>query len=97
MVRLARVVIAGAPRHVTQRGTRGQDVFLKDGLAKCFGSAHNQYSRMVNFREGWRGFMFQGRFGSSPTMTTCSANCVAKRTPAARWATTSSCGSWRRS
>ncbi len=21
---------------------------------------------MVNFREGWRGFLFQGRFGSSP-------------------------------
>jgi putative transposase len=38
----------------------------EDGLAKCFGTAHNRYSRMVNFREGWRGFLFQGRFGSSP-------------------------------
>jgi putative transposase len=38
----------------------------EDALAKCFGSAHNRYSRMINFREGWRGFIFQGRFASSP-------------------------------
>ncbi len=37
-----------------------------DSLALCFGTAHKRYSRMVNFREGWRGFLFQGRFGSSP-------------------------------
>jgi putative transposase len=35
-------------------------------LALCFGTAHKRYSRMVNFRSGWRGFLFQGRFGSSP-------------------------------
>ena len=107
MPRLARVVIAGVPHHVTQRGTRSQDVFFsdddrekylqfvgecaedhgvairawclmtnhvhfvavpraEDSLAKCFGTAHKRYSRMVNFRNGWKGFLFQGRFGSSP-------------------------------
>ena len=35
-------------------------------LALCFGTAHKRYSRTVNFRNGWRGFLFQGRFGSSP-------------------------------
>jgi putative transposase len=35
-------------------------------LALCFGRAHTQYTRMVNFRNGWRGHLWQGRFGSSP-------------------------------
>lgn len=35
-------------------------------LALCFGKAHTKYTRMVNFREGWRGHLWQGRFGSSP-------------------------------
>jgi putative transposase len=34
-------------------------------LALCFGTAHKRCSRMVNFRNGWRGFLFQGRFASS--------------------------------
>ena len=33
-------------------------------LAKGIGEAHKRYSRMVNFREGWRGYLFQGRFFS---------------------------------
>ena len=107
MPRLARVVIPGLPHHITQRGTRSQDVFFDDedrarylefvrdcaerygvairawclmtnhvhfvavpaagdSLALCFGTAHKRSSRMVNFREGWRGFLFEGRFGSSP-------------------------------
>ena len=35
-------------------------------LALCFGKAHTQYTRMVNFRSEWRGHLWQGRFGSSP-------------------------------
>ena len=107
MARLARVVIPGIPHHITQRGTRSQDIFFteedryaymrlvrecahnygvkvicwclmanhvhfavvpdaEDSLAKCFGTAHTKYSRMINFRNEWRGFLFQGRFGSSP-------------------------------
>lgn len=37
-----------------------------DGLRATLGEAHRQYSRQVNFREGWRGFLFQGRFASYP-------------------------------
>ncbi len=35
-------------------------------LGMCFADAHVRYTRMVNFREGWRGHLWQGRFGSSP-------------------------------
>jgi putative transposase len=37
-----------------------------DGLRATLGEAHRQYSRRINFREGWRGYLFQGRFGSYP-------------------------------
>lgn len=33
-------------------------------LARAFGEAHRRYSRMRNFHEGVRGYLFQGRFGS---------------------------------
>jgi putative transposase len=36
----------------------------KDGLAQFFRIAHRQYSRMINFREGWRGHLWQERFHS---------------------------------
>ena len=105
MARLSRLVEPGIAHHVTQRGTRRQDVFFSDedyesyigmvaecakkfgveiwswclmpnhvhfvavpaterSLALCFGRLHTQYTRMVNAREGWRGFLWQGRFGS---------------------------------
>lgn len=35
-------------------------------LAKGIGEAHKRYTRMINFREGWKGFLFQGRFFSCP-------------------------------
>ena len=38
----------------------------EDGLARAIGEAHRRYSRMVNFREGWRGHLFQERFASFP-------------------------------
>jgi putative transposase len=33
-------------------------------LASCMGWVHKQYTRMINFREGWRGYLWQGRFSS---------------------------------
>lgn len=38
----------------------------EDGLRATLGEAHRQYTRRVNFREGWRGYLFQGRFASYP-------------------------------
>ena len=37
-----------------------------DGLRATLGEAHRRYTRRINFREGWRGFLFQGRFASYP-------------------------------
>ncbi|HAK93642.1 MAG TPA: transposase [Planctomycetes bacterium] len=106
MARLARVVLPGVPHHVTQRGSRREEVFFSDedreiylemvanaaekygvefwawclmpnhvhfvvvprderSLARCFGRAHTEYSRWINFRTGWRGTLWQGRFASS--------------------------------
>jgi putative transposase len=107
MARIARVVAVGYPHHVTQRGNRRQEVFLRDGdykayldlmgewctlhkvevwayclmpnhvhmmavpktpegLARAIGEAHRRYTRLINFREGWRGYLWQGRFASFP-------------------------------
>ena len=107
MARLARVVAAGIPHHVTQRGNRRQTVFFGDddyqayrgllaegcagtgvavwgyclmpnhvhlimvpqdeaALREALGEAHRRYTRRVNFREGWRGHLWQGRFASVP-------------------------------
>jgi putative transposase len=107
MARLARVVAAGLPHHVTQRGNRRQQVFFDDddyevyrtllaegcraagvavwayclmpnhvhlilvpsdadGLRAALGEAHRRYTRHVNLREGWRGYLWQGRFASFP-------------------------------
>lgn len=38
----------------------------EDGLREPFASAHRQYTRMINFRHGWRGRLWQERFHSSP-------------------------------
>lgn len=38
----------------------------KDSLARGIGEAHRKYTRMINFREGWRGYLWQGRFLSYP-------------------------------
>ena len=35
-------------------------------LAHAIGEAHRRYTRRVNFREGWRGHLWQGRFASFP-------------------------------
>jgi putative transposase len=102
---MARVVVAGYPHHITQRGNRRQQTFFKDEdysayidlmaewcdqcsveiwsyclmpnhthliavpsdaerMSIAIGEAHRRYSRMINFREGWRGFLWQGRYSS---------------------------------
>ena len=37
-----------------------------DGLRAGLGEAHRRYTRHVNAREGWSGYLFQGRFASYP-------------------------------
>jgi putative transposase len=36
----------------------------EDSLAKAIGQTHLKYTRMINFRENWRGYLWQGRFSS---------------------------------
>jgi putative transposase len=36
----------------------------EDSLRRAIGEAHRRYTRAVNFREGWRGHLWQGRFAS---------------------------------
>ena len=38
----------------------------ENGLRAMLGEARRQYTRRINFREGWRGYLFQGRFASYP-------------------------------
>lgn len=107
MARMARVVVPGAPHHVTQRGNRRQQTFFSDAdylaylqiaaeafaeaevevwayclmpnhvhlvaapsrpeaLALAVGATHVRYTRMVNARERWTGYLWQGRFASFP-------------------------------
>jgi len=37
-----------------------------DGLRAALGETHRRYTRFVNGREGWRGYLWQGRFASCP-------------------------------
>lgn len=107
MPRIARVVNAGYPHHVIQRGNRRQRVFFREddkaaylhilkeqsekygvcywayclmdnhvhliavpetekSLALAIGETHRRYTCMINLRKGWRGYLWQGRFGSFP-------------------------------
>ncbi len=36
------------------------------GLARAIGEAHRRYTRRINFRENWRGHLWQERFASFP-------------------------------
>jgi putative transposase len=36
------------------------------GLRAALADAHRRYSRRINFRQGWRGYLWQGRFASVP-------------------------------
>lgn len=105
MARLARVVAAKYPHHITQRGNRRQDTFFQEddyryyietmsewckkfdvaiwayclmpnhvhliavpeteeGLRRAIGETHRRYTRQINFREKWKGHLWQGRFSS---------------------------------
>jgi len=35
-----------------------------NALARAIDEAHRRYTRHINFREGWRGYLWQGRFAS---------------------------------
>lgn len=35
-----------------------------EGLKSAIGEAHRRYTRRINFRKGWRGHLWQGRFSS---------------------------------
>ncbi len=35
-------------------------------LSKAIAETHRRYTRMINFRENWRGYLWQGRFSSYP-------------------------------
>jgi len=37
-----------------------------DSLARGIGDTHKYYTRAINFRENWRGYLWQGRFSSFP-------------------------------
>jgi putative transposase len=41
----------------------------EDGLRAALGESHRRYTRKINDREGWRGFLWQGRFASCPMDT----------------------------
>ena len=36
----------------------------ENGLRATLGEAHRRYTRYINFREGWRGHLWQERFHS---------------------------------
>mgnify|MGYP001610262923 FL=1 len=36
----------------------------EENLSMAIGEAHKNYTRMINFREGWRGYLWEGRFKS---------------------------------
>jgi len=38
----------------------------EDALRRAIGEAHRRYTAGVNTREGWRGYLWQGRFASFP-------------------------------
>ncbi len=37
-----------------------------ESLAKTFGETHRRYTSIINQREGWTGYLWQGRFASFP-------------------------------
>lgn len=36
----------------------------KESIAKAIGETHRKYTRMINFRNNWSGYLWQGRFSS---------------------------------
>jgi putative transposase len=50
------------PNHVHLIAVPGRE----ESLAEAIGEIHRRYSRAINFRMGWRGHLWQGRFHSFP-------------------------------
>lgn len=50
------------PNHVHLVAVPGE----REDLAGAIGEVHRRYTRRVNFREGWQGYLWQGRFASYP-------------------------------
>ena len=38
----------------------------REALGRAIGEVHGRYTRMIHFRAGWRGHLWQGRFASFP-------------------------------
>lgn len=38
----------------------------KSKLSRVIGETHRRYTRMINFRENWKGYLWRGRFASYP-------------------------------
>ena len=48
------------PNHIHLIATPHED----GSLAQAIGETHRNYTRCINFREKWRGYLWQGRFSS---------------------------------
>ncbi|UCB56487.1 MAG: transposase [Candidatus Omnitrophota bacterium] len=48
------------PNHIHLIATPHED----RSLAQAIGETHRNYTRFINFRENWRGYLWQGRFSS---------------------------------
>jgi putative transposase len=48
----------------------------EDGLRAALGETHRRYTRLVNARENWRGYLWQGRFASFPVDNTWLLACA---------------------
>jgi putative transposase len=48
------------PNHIHLIAVPGSE----QGLRRAIGEAHRRYTRRINFREKWRGYLWQGRFAS---------------------------------
>lgn len=48
----------------------------KDCLGQTIGETHRRYTRMINFRERWRGYLWQGRFQSFPLHFSYAFACI---------------------
>ena len=48
----------------------------ENSLAKAIGETHRQYTRKINFETNTRGYLFQGRFFSSPMDESYFYNCL---------------------
>jgi putative transposase len=38
----------------------------EDSLSRGIGETHRRYTRHINFKKGWKGYLWQGRFSSFP-------------------------------